>query len=202
MDVVLLKPDDAEVVADVLCDAFHDYPVMRYVLGDAEDYDRSLRTLVGFFVAARSLRNEPMLAAYDGGHVAGVAIVTLPGESPSPAALDARRDETWRILGFAARARYEAHGTAIRPFTVDRPHHHLNMIGVRRSYAGRGIARLLMDAVHDLAAADAESCGVTLSTEAEKNVPLYQHFGYRQIGHARVDDAFDTWVFFRPREMA
>ncbi|MDH4038591.1 MAG: GNAT family N-acetyltransferase [Candidatus Krumholzibacteria bacterium] len=200
MNVIQLEPDDTETVVDVLCDAFHDYPVMRYVLGDTPHYDRHLRTLVGFFAAARSLRNEPMLAAEDEGQVVGVAIMTLPGERPSPAALDARREATWGEIGPAARTRYEAHGAATRPFTVDRPHHHLNMIGVCRSHAGRGVARVLMDAVHELAAADPSSCGVTLSTEDEQNVRLYEHFGYQLIGHARVADAFDTWVFFRPRQ--
>jgi GNAT superfamily N-acetyltransferase len=199
MNVVLLKPSDAELVVDVLCDAFRDYPAMRYILGDEDDYDQRLQALNAFFVAARALRNEPMLAADDNGELAGVAIMTLPGDSPSPAALDELREVTWRKLGAAARARYEAHGAAARPFFTDRPHHHLNMIGVRRSYAGRGVARLLLGAVHDLAGADASSCGVTLSTEAAANVPFYQHFGYQLAGHARVDETFETWVFFRPR---
>jgi hypothetical protein len=44
-------------VVDVLCDAFHDYPVMRYVIGPAgADYERHLRTLIAFFVQARQTR--------------------------------------------------------------------------------------------------------------------------------------------------
>jgi GNAT superfamily N-acetyltransferase len=62
------------------------------------------------------------------------------------------------------RARYEAFGAATQSYAVAAPHHHLNMIGVRRSHAGRGLARLLLYHVHALAEADAGSAGVTLST--------------------------------------
>ncbi|MBA3260238.1 MAG: hypothetical protein H0T68_12340 [Gemmatimonadales bacterium] len=39
-----------------LCEAFADYPVMRYVLGPDGDYRDRLRTLLGFFLAWMSSR--------------------------------------------------------------------------------------------------------------------------------------------------
>ena len=74
----------------------------------------------------------------------------------------------------------------------------LSMIGVRHSHAGRGLARLLLDEVHALAEADATSSGVSLTTETQRNLPLYEHFGYRITGHARVSAELETWGFFRP----
>ena len=199
MIIARLQPSEAGVAVDVLCDAFHDYPVMRYILGATPDYDRRLRTLIGFFVAARVLRNDPMLAAYDGELAVATAIVTLPGDRPVPEEFDARREATWQELGAAERARYEGFGTALKPFVVVEPHHHLNMLGVRSSHAGRGFARDLLDAVHALAEADPDSAGVTLSTETEKNVTLYRHFGYRILGHVIVGEGLESWAFFRPR---
>jgi hypothetical protein len=38
-----------------------------------------------------------------------------------------------------------------------------------------------------------------LNTEDPKNVPLYQHFGYRVIGHERVSRELMTWAFYRER---
>jgi hypothetical protein len=55
-------------------------------------------------------------------------------------------------------------------------------------------------AVHDLAQADSQSAGVTLTTESPQNVALYRHFGYRVLGHARVSDELETWTFFRLRQ--
>jgi GNAT superfamily N-acetyltransferase len=198
--VKILSAAEAEGAVTVLCDAFYDYPVMRYVLGPATaSYDHRLRTLIGFFVSARVLREELVLGIHDeAGILAGVALVTLPGERAAPEALLLRREAVWRELGTKERDRYEAFGEAGREFTVEAPHHHLNMIAVRRSHSGLGFARQLLDGVHDLAQHDSNSSGVTLSTEDPKNLPLYQKFGYQLLGHARVADELETWAFFRP----
>jgi GNAT superfamily N-acetyltransferase len=200
--VVLTKvaSEDADQAVTVLCDAFHDYPVMRYVLGPGDGYDRRLRTLIGFFVSARVFRQEPVLGIYDrDGTLAAAALVTLPGERPVPEALSIHRESMWQELGPAERERYEAYGSACAQFAVEAPHHYLNMIGIRRSHMGRGLARNLLDAVHQMSDADDGSAGVSLSTEAAQNLPLYEHFGYRQLGHAVVGPGLETWVFFRPR---
>jgi hypothetical protein len=42
-----------------------------------------------------------------------------------------------------------------------------------------------------------DSTGVSLSTEREGNVGLYEHCGYEVLGSARVGDAFTTWSMFR-----
>ena len=193
-----LGPAAAAAATDVLSEAFRDYPVMRYVLGSDPEYDRRLRVLFEFFLAARLLRQEPVLGVLDGTAVVGVAAVTLPGARAAPPELARLRESVWATLGAAARARYETFGTVTGRFTVSAPHHHLNMIGVRRSHAGRGWGRRLVDAVHDLAAADSGSAGVSLTTESPANVALYRHLGYQLLGHAPVADRLETWAFFRP----
>jgi hypothetical protein len=65
MQVTRLSTAQTEDAVSVLCDAFRDYPVMRYVLGSNGDYDRRLRTLIGFFVSARVYRDEPVLGIHD-----------------------------------------------------------------------------------------------------------------------------------------
>ena len=106
----------------------------------------------------------------------------------------------WKELGAAERKRYEAYGDIAGRFDVKAPHHHLNMIGVRRTHAGRGLGRRLIEAVHELARSDAGSAGVSLSTETRANVELYEHLGYRLLGHARVSESLETWAFFRETE--
>jgi GNAT superfamily N-acetyltransferase len=200
MRIATLRPDQADLALDVLCDAFHDYPVMRFVLGSRSDYDRRLRTLIGLFVAARVARGDLMLGAPDAhGMLLGAALVNLPGD-PKPAAWFAeRREATWNELGEAERARYEAYGRATQQFEVTTRHHHLGMIGVAHAHHGTGLGRVLLERVHAAADADPRSDGVSLSTELAKNVTLYEYFGYRVAGHAPVGPGLETWVMFRPR---
>lgn len=196
--IVVLPPEDAELAVDVLCEAFADYPVMRYVIeARDEGYERSLRSLIRLFVSARTLRGGPILAVHDGVSVVGAATLTIPGESPIPPRLDRLRKGVWRELGELAQQRYEKFSEACEGFTVETPHVHLNMVGVRRSYEGKGLARLLIDEVHRYSATDPVSTGVSLTTEDRRNVSLYQHMGYTQVGRVIVAPGFETWGFFR-----
>lgn len=187
---------------NVLCDAFHDYPVMWYVIGPADgDYERRLHTLINFFVMARVWRGEPIWGVSNGGELVAAAALTLPGKRQPPAELAQLREAVWRELGQFARKRYEIFGEATQTFDIGRPHYHLNMIGVRRSHHGKGLARQLLDAVHAMSQNDPASHGVTLTTEDARNVSLYQRFGYEIVGHARIDAQLETWGFFRPNDM-
>jgi GNAT superfamily N-acetyltransferase len=76
------------------------------------------------------------------------------------------------------------------------------MIGARKSHAGKGLGRKLLEAVHALSLDDPDSCGVTLTTEDPGNLPLYEHFGYKVVGHERVSADLETWGFFRPDDPA
>ena len=200
MTVLRLSEEHVPEVTRVLCEAFYDYPVMRYVIGGGQaDYGRRVNTLVHFFVMARVLRNEQLLGTMDGKDLAATALVSYPGREEAPAELMTLRDEVWDELGPESRSRYEAYSAACAPFDVALPPHiHLDMIGVSRAAQGTGLGRKLIDHVHLMSREDTSSEGVTLTTEDPANVPLYEHFGYRVVGHARLSPELGTWGFFRP----
>jgi GNAT superfamily N-acetyltransferase len=190
-----------EDVVDVMYDAFYDYPVMRFVVGAGHrDYDDRLRKLIGFFVFRRVRHGGPLLGIRDGDRVVAAAACTLPVEPETPPDVFARRDALWRDLGDDTRARYDAYAGATKPFFTTEPHHHLNMIGVRHSHMGRGLARPILEAVAGLSQADPRSHGVSLTTELPKNLTLYEHFGHRIVRHARVADELETWGLYRPTD--
>jgi ribosomal protein S18 acetylase RimI-like enzyme len=195
----VIAVDDPDEVVDVFCEAFRDYPVMRFVLGrDRIDFDRDLRTLIGFFVMSRALRGEYLFGVRDrSGVLEAAATVSRPG-TPSPPALAALREDVWSTLGRDCRARYDAYGAACSPLEPTDPHLHLNMIGVRRGTQGSGRGRLLLDHVHALSREDPESGGVSLATEDPRNVALYRHVGYVVRGHAVVSPELETWALYRP----
>ncbi len=199
MNVTVLSGDDAGEIVSVLSDAFYDYPVMRHVIGDRERYDERLPRLVELFVNGRALRDEPMFGLRDArGGLVAAAVMTSRVAPEAPPRLLTLRERIWSELGVEARARYDGFVAATSQFAVASPHHHLNMIGVRRSLHGRGLGRLLLDAVHFLAASDPQSTGVSLTTERAANVSLYEHCGYRVQGYARVASDLETWTLFRP----
>ena len=203
MPVTPLAFDNLVEIVSVLADAFHDYPVMRYVLGpDSPDagapYPVRVHRLVQLFASGRAYRQDPMLGLRDDrGVLVGAAVMTQPNPPEPPPAFVALRESIWAELGGAPRARYDKFAAAANFFATMGLHHHLNMLGVRRAHQGTGLARELLTAVHDLARGDGSSSGVSLTTELSQNVAFYEHFGYRVVGHVRVAPGFETWGLFR-----
>jgi GNAT superfamily N-acetyltransferase len=67
------------------------------------------------------------------------------------------------------------------------------MLGVRPAERGRGLARRLLDHVHELSASTPGSVDVTLTTEDRTNVEFYRHLGYDVVGHAEIAGGLETW---------
>jgi ribosomal protein S18 acetylase RimI-like enzyme len=94
------------------------------------------------------------------------------------------------------------------------PHYHLGVLAVHPDRQGKGVGRVLLDALHRLSASDPASTGVSLNTEKTTNVELYRHVGYRVIGEAGLADGapvapesaergtLHTWCLFRPDDPA
>lgn len=200
--VRLLTPAQLPDVIDVMADAFRDYPLMQFVVGPDGDVAGRTRRLVELFVTRRQRRGGPMLGVFDEstGLLAAAAALTLPVEPEPTADLAAWVDAVWAELGPAASDRYTLYA-GTWPVLEPTPHHHLNMLGVRQAYAGQGMARRLLTAVAAMAAADAGSSGVSLTTEVPRNVTFYEHFDYRQLGHKYVAPGLESWGFYRPTSL-
>lgn len=201
--IEVLSLSDLDDVVSVLVEAFGDYPVMRYTLGDDPDYASRLPRLIRLFASGRALRGEPMLGlrGADGG-LLGAALVTPPDSAPPPAAFLELREQTWTALGDEARRRYEALMKVWDDCACSGRHHHLNMLGVRTAVRGRGLARPLLQAVFGLVEGQPDSRGVDLTTELPTNLPLYEQFGFRVTATGQLGDALTTWTMFRPRSVA
>ena len=194
-----LSLERLDEVVDVFADAFRDYPVMRFTVGPDGDVAARVRRLVRLFVTRRTARGGPMYgSAGAGGDLTGATLLTLPVEPSPPPVVAELSAAAWRDLGEEARLRYDAYATASAFFGALPPHHHLNMIGVRRAHAGTGLGRRLLESVRRLSEEDPRSAGVSLTTENPRNVELYRHFGYDVVGHAPVGPELETWGMFLP----
>jgi len=193
-----LTSRDTEEVMDVLCAAFADYPVMRYVLAGAEvGHAEGLRALLGFFCNKRLVRDWPVLGVRVEGRLAAVALISEPGNEPTPPAVRALRDSLAERIGeeaFTRLMRYERESSLDAP---REPHYFLGVIGVCPEYQGQGLARVLLDELARMSERHPDSTGVCLNTESPENVPFYEHMGYGVVGQRAVG-SLETWCMFRP----
>jgi GNAT superfamily N-acetyltransferase len=199
MKPVRLTPQSADQIVEVFTDAFFDYPVMRFVLGESSsDYEYRLDLLNRLFVLGRALREEPLIGIVDDGMLIGAATMSYPDKQEEiPPAFAHVRELVWSELGPESRSRHERCVAAWEPLTMRVPHLHLNMIGVRRSMHGTKLGRKLLDEVQEISRQTPGSEGVSLTTELPRNVELYQHMGYEVTGHVQVTPEMETWALFR-----
>ena len=183
------RSDDA---VRVLAAAFHDYPVMRFVLQDAGDqYDRRLRSLIRYFCERRFTQGWPLLGCFVFPSAlkrdepeAQRGLVAVAGiNDPGPFVDNDAHRRAWATLraeiGPSAVERleyYEQESDGDAPLG---PHHFLGIIGVRPDQQGMGHGRALIEHIMERCLADASSAGVWLSTETAENVPIYEHLGFR-----------------------
>ena len=195
-----LDPRQKDAALNILCAAFHDYPVPRFVIGErASDYDGRLRQLINFFVEARLTRNIPLIGLYHQGDLLGVAVVSPPNEVAAPPELAKCQAQTERRLGREAMARFERYEQACQATDPGHVAHYLGMIGVHPDVHRRGLGSQLIDAVKARARSDPNSTGVTLNTELETNLPFYERMGFIKGSETDVGP-LHTWSFYWPRD--
>nr|NIM02303.1 hypothetical protein [Acidobacteriota bacterium]NIM62913.1 hypothetical protein [Acidobacteriota bacterium]NIO60778.1 hypothetical protein [Acidobacteriota bacterium]NIQ87193.1 hypothetical protein [Acidobacteriota bacterium]NIT12444.1 hypothetical protein [Acidobacteriota bacterium] len=145
-------------VVEVLSDAFRDYPVMRYILADAgDDYETRLAALVGYFTESRFARRYPVLGIEGQGRLVAAANINPPRSVPAPPELKTCYETFGETIGPQAITRFRAFADACEPLEPDEPHYYLGMIGVARGAQGKGHARVLLDALHEMSDRDEES---------------------------------------------
>jgi GNAT superfamily N-acetyltransferase len=196
MKVQKLSRQQKTEVVSVLCKAFHDYPVMRFVLkSTAQEYEKDLTALVGFFCEVRLVRDWPVLGIRsEDGTLIAAALVNDLVHHPLPLP-DQPLQQLKKTIGTEALQRLEAYEEQSSKGEPTVPHHFLGMIGVDPDHQKKGYAGHLMNAVKEIASKNPESNGVCLSTEIPENVPFYERFGYRVISEADVGE-LHSWCMF------
>jgi len=141
----------------------------------------------------------------------GEVYTTSPNLEGSAAWLPSDNDVTlWRIIQQGGLLLYFKFGreSASRQFTVftfitsihkrHAPfrHWYLALIGIAPSFQGKGYASTLLRPL--LARLDGEHLPCYLETQNEKNVPIYQHFGFKVVEEATIPGTeIRNWAMLR-----
>lgn len=194
--IVRLDRSAREDAVRVLAEAFHDYPVMKFVLADADDtWERKLKALMRYFCERRLTTGWPLFGCVSpdgagGSHEEAWPLVAVAGvNDPGPFVENDAHREAWRTLSDElGRECIDRLVYYERESDGDAPHgmyHFLGIIGVLPERQGDGHARALIEHIIARSTAHPESTGVWLSTERAENVPFYQHLGFHV--HAERD---------------
>jgi GNAT superfamily N-acetyltransferase len=185
--------DDVPAAAEVLADAFTDYPWTRWTV-DADGHGERLRALHHLYLSAVGVPFGCVDVAQAGHELVGVGVWVPSTGIP---------DEVWAHVGpaaaelagnrAAAAAEAEVRLAERRP---REPHLTLASLGVARHRHGQGFGAALLAA--GLQRADQGGLPVWLETSAEPNVRLYRRLGFAVVDVVDLPgDGPRTWLMLR-----
>jgi ribosomal protein S18 acetylase RimI-like enzyme len=185
----------AEEAAEVLTQAFVDYPMMRYFFGEDPGHRRAMtHRIFSLSLRQRLVTGWPALAVEHEGGLVGALIADAPGPEPGAPEIDAEFERFAGEVGEQTAGRFESYMEMKDRYKPDGLFYYITAVGVLASARGRGAGRLMMDAIH--ARAEAEDIPVGLDTQARSNVGLYEHLGYRVTATDCLDDV-PMWFMVR-----
>jgi len=179
-NLVRLKKPQIQPAAEVLTLAFQDYPLYTYFIPDASERKNKLRYLHEYCIRYSVLYGE--------------VYATSPNLEGIAAWLPPRVYMTlWRKIrsggfllmfklgtGVISRKRYfDHHISSIHKHHAPLPHWYLFYLAVAPMFQGKGYASTLLKPM--FTRIDKEHLPCYVETEQERNVSIYQHYGFKVV---------------------
>jgi len=181
---------DLNPVATVLAAAFHDDPVVSWIVPDEGRRSLDLSALMRVFAARFQPHGENCINET----ATGAAIWLPPGATFTPE--DDARFETALVAAAGEDIERAGQLTAVMEdaHPVD-PHHYLMLLGVVPDQQGTGIGSALLRAVLDIA--DAAGEPAYLEATSPLNRALYERHGFEVTRELRCADCPPLWAMWR-----
>lgn len=179
--ILRLTKANAKAAAVTLGKAFQDYPVSVFFMPDdkkrRQQTPRVYRQIIGASINTGEVYGtSPKME--------GVAIWVLHDSRQTPPKHRVSLTMLWLNLladkGMKKRQKaFFDYSDSVRLRVVPERYWYLQMLGVDPAYQGKGYAGRLLRPM--LARADKVGLPVFLETQLKKNVPLYEHFGFKVV---------------------
>jgi ribosomal protein S18 acetylase RimI-like enzyme len=186
----MAAPDRLPVLASVFGRAFVNEPMMRWPMGEMRDRVEGFTSCFGFF-----LEEALELGLVSEAQGASGAAVWIP-----PQRFDSWTEHPWnqpRILALTDDGghRYNEFWSWVDSRSPSDPLWQLDSIAVDPGLQGRGVGGAL---IHEgQARARADGMGAFLSTGTERNVSIYERYGFRVIDDTYAPNAGPRIWFMR-----
>jgi len=177
----------------MLTSAFAADAIVRFLFADETTYPDRAAAFFGHYFDVRLAGGEVFVS--DDAH--GAALWNPPGGNR----LGSRFvEDHWRAnvvprLNAAELARYEAFSEVLAAMTPAEPHWYLGLLGTVPERQRSGIAKALLDPM--LARADADGRPIFLETGMQRNVAIYERFGFVVTATADVPVGPRVWGMVR-----
>ena len=199
-NIVRLKKSQIKSAAEMLARAYQDDPLFAYFIPDASERKNKSHYLHEFSIRYGLSYGEVYATSPN---LEGVA-VWLPLEKAHVTLLRSIRSGGLSILfklGVKPVFRLRSAGDfifAVQTHCVHFPHWYLFCLGVEPQFQGKGYASILLKVM--FARLDKEHLPCYVETQSEKNVPIYQHYGFEVVEEVVIPGTgISHWAMLREK---
>jgi GNAT superfamily N-acetyltransferase len=183
---------DAARLEVVMAKAFHDDPVISWLLPDASRRPARLRRFFGTELRHLALTRGCVWTTSD---LSAAALVLPPGRWRVPLSTTLREGRAFGTgLGRAARLGMTMEWR--HPREVRGPHYYVRDVGVLPEMQGRGLGSALMAPI--LARCDREGLPAYLEASSERSAILYERLGFEHLSQLSVLGSPPLRLMLRP----
>ena len=197
-----LQKDDADSVSEMLGRAFYDDPLTLYAYSDRERESGSLHYFFQFPIRYCLRHGEGYTLTSE---IEGVALWLPSNKYPITFWRTLRTASLWSMLKMMSRigmgrmkrmARIGTHLDEAHKRLAPSEHMYLYVLGVDPEHQGKGYASTLLKPM--LARLDEDGMPCYLDTLMEKNVGMYEHFGFKVLEKIDIPDTdITSWAMLR-----
>lgn len=197
--VALVRPagkGEVRALSTTLARAFHDDPVMMWLLPEPRTRTANLRRLFGTMTRHHHLARGGVEVACDGPAIGAASLWDPPNEWQESTRAQLLMTPTFlRVFG-ASSMRGRAVQDLMKRLHPEEPHWYLAVIGSDPTVRGQGFGQALMRSRLDRC--DAEYSPAYLESSKAENVPYYQRFGFAVTREIPLpDDGPKLWAMWR-----
>ncbi|MFC3031662.1 GNAT family N-acetyltransferase [Pseudoalteromonas fenneropenaei] len=176
-----VSPEDTNVAASLLYQAYHDDPILRNVLGDKDEqkFEAKLRALIREELSSFGQGQQPMIGLYEDDRLRAIACLI---EADSE--LQAARYWHWRLrlmmsAGYLQTQALIDKEQAIRDALAQKGHYFfLAFIAVDPHVHGQGFGRTLMRGLEEMIADVPAASGIGVFITNPDHQAFFHHLGY------------------------
>lgn len=200
-EIVEIKREQLDEGVKILAQAFESDPTTRYLFsGHEASFADQAWELYLYICEMHLAHGYPIFGALSDSRLVGVACIQPPDvnsqTNQEPNQYEIRFGS---FIGEQVMQRMVEYGKVTSEYVPKESHVYLTALGVNPDEQGKGYARALIDAVHQLSDTHPTSIGVSLDTGNPINIPMYEHFGYRIVAKTQLED-LDLWCMLRSKQ--
>lgn len=183
--------EDISRLQTVLGEAFHDDPVIAWLMPNAGKRRARLRRFFGIELRHMAIPRGHVWTTSD---LSGVALSLPPGAWRVPPRVTLLEGGAFGVH-IARAARLGATMEWRHARDVREPHYYVRDVGVLPDMQGKGLGSALMRPTLDLC--DREGLPAYLEASSERSAALYERLGFRHVDELRVAGSPPLWLMLR-----